>query len=70
MGFFGDDSTDEASIALDEQNKRDREELEQKRKSLTQERLNLIKSQGVAQWYSPDKPKANIEDTSSGSWFS
>jgi hypothetical protein len=51
MGFFGGDSQSEADKLVSEQFKQNQMELEEKRKKLYQERLDIIKSQGQQQWH-------------------
>jgi hypothetical protein len=56
MGFFGGDTQDtrsESDALIEKQFKQNQAEIEQKRKGLYQERLDIIKSQGGQIW----KPK-------------
>ncbi len=53
MGLFGgsdDDTNDRAQALQEEQIETNRAELENKRQSLFQTRLDIIKSQGAQQW--------------------
>lgn len=55
MGFFGgDNEPDNRANDLIEQQMLDNEiEIENKRRSLTQTRLDVVKSQGAQQWMTP-----------------
>lgn len=67
MGIFdggGDtDSQDRANALLEEQINQNKAELEQKRKDLVAQRINIIKSQGAEQW-TPDR---SVTTSGSGS---
>ena len=53
MGFFGGDKDNKPSATdeiIEKQFKQNQAEIEQKRKALTQQRLDVIKSQGAQIW--------------------
>jgi len=55
MGFFGGDNEPDnrANDLIEKQMMDNQAEIEQKRRSLYQTRLDVIKSQGAQQWSSP-----------------
>lgn len=63
MGIFdggGDTSDqDQANALLEEQINQNKAELEQKRKDLVSQRINIIKSQGAEQW-TPDRTASGM----------
>lgn len=62
MGFLNDDTEDQespASTLVDQQIESDRVLLENKRQSLFQTRLDLLKSNGRESW-TPDTSKARV----------
>ena len=50
MGFFGGDNEDSGNQLIEQQIAQNNREIEEKRQSITKERLDLIKSQGAPKW--------------------
>lgn len=56
MSGGGGNSNDEVNRLLDEQIQLQKQELEEKRKAIEQQRMAIIKGQGAQQFSNPDSP--------------